>query len=170
VAVIFVTGMSGAGKSTALAELARRGHSVVDTDESDWTEDGRNSERLWRADKMNALLAEHAAGTLFVSGCVDNQAPPSIRCSTPLCYSARHSTCCWRGSPTAAAIPMERHPASEIKSMPTPLPLSPCSGQALPLRSTLGFGLRRWPMSWSASQEQRTQYGDRPPQLSSCGC
>jgi dephospho-CoA kinase len=74
VAVIFVTGMSGAGKSTALAELARRGHSVVDTDESDWTEDGRNSERLWRADKMNALLAEHAAGTLFVSGCVDNQA------------------------------------------------------------------------------------------------
>jgi shikimate kinase len=73
VAVIFVTGMSGAGKSTALAELARRGHSVIDTDEGDWTEDGRTLERLWREDKMNALLAEHAAGTLFVSGCVDNQ-------------------------------------------------------------------------------------------------
>jgi adenylate kinase family enzyme len=73
VAVIFVTGMSGAGKSTALAELARRGHSVVDTDEGDWTADGSNFERLWHEDKMNALLAEHAAGTLFVSGCVDNQ-------------------------------------------------------------------------------------------------
>ncbi|HJV13369.1 MAG TPA: AAA family ATPase [Propionibacteriaceae bacterium] len=71
--VIFVTGMSGAGKSTALAELARRGHSVIDTDEGDWTEDGRNFERLWREEKMNAVLAEHAAGTLFVSGCVDNQ-------------------------------------------------------------------------------------------------
>jgi dephospho-CoA kinase len=29
---ILVTGMSGTGKSTALAALARRGHRVVDTD------------------------------------------------------------------------------------------------------------------------------------------
>jgi broad-specificity NMP kinase len=76
--VILVTGMSGAGKSTALAELARRGHGVVDTDEGDWTKDapaanGRNSERLWREDKVNAVLDEHVAGTLFISGCVENQ-------------------------------------------------------------------------------------------------
>jgi ribose 5-phosphate isomerase len=31
--------MSGAGKSRALAALARRGHNVVDTDDGDWTED-----------------------------------------------------------------------------------------------------------------------------------
>jgi predicted ATPase len=31
VTVILVTGMSGAGKSRALAALARRGHDVVDT-------------------------------------------------------------------------------------------------------------------------------------------
>jgi len=31
-----VTGMSGAGKSTVLAELARRGHAVVETDEGGW--------------------------------------------------------------------------------------------------------------------------------------
>ena len=79
VAVILVTGMSGAGKSTALAELARRGHRVVDTDEADWSEnvplaDKRRTERLWREDKMNVLLAEHVAGTLFISGCVSNQA------------------------------------------------------------------------------------------------
>jgi len=30
--------MSGTGKSTALSELGRRGFSVVDTDEGDWTE------------------------------------------------------------------------------------------------------------------------------------
>jgi shikimate kinase len=76
VAVILLTGMSGVGKSTALAELARRGHRVVDTDEAD--EDvplrrERGSERLWREDKMDGLLAEHVAGTLFISSCVANQ-------------------------------------------------------------------------------------------------
>jgi dephospho-CoA kinase len=43
-AVILVTGMSGAGKSTALAQLARRGHLVVDTDEGDWTRDVPHAE------------------------------------------------------------------------------------------------------------------------------
>ena len=76
--VILVTGMSGAGKSRALAALARRGHNVVDTDDGDWTEDvplghGPGNERLWREDKMNALISEHVAGTLFISGCVANQ-------------------------------------------------------------------------------------------------
>jgi len=33
---VLITGMSGTGKSSALAELARRGHSVVDTDEEGW--------------------------------------------------------------------------------------------------------------------------------------
>ena len=34
---ILVTGMSGTGKSSALAELARRGFRTVDTDEPGWT-------------------------------------------------------------------------------------------------------------------------------------
>ena len=33
-----VTGMSGTGKSSARAELGRRGYRVVDTDEPGWTE------------------------------------------------------------------------------------------------------------------------------------
>ncbi len=69
--VVFVTGMSGTGKSTALVELARRGHRVVDTDYGDWIEDG--PERLWREERIDELLAEHDDGTLFVSGCVANQ-------------------------------------------------------------------------------------------------
>jgi hypothetical protein len=78
VAIVLVTGMSGTGKSTALVELARRGHHVVDTDYGGWTEDvpssdGRGSERLWREDRIDALLADHDGGTLFVSGCVANQ-------------------------------------------------------------------------------------------------
>jgi len=72
-----VTGMSGTGKSTVLAELARRGHRVVDTDYGDWCEDvphpERGSERLWREDRIGALLAGPIDGALFVSGCVANQ-------------------------------------------------------------------------------------------------
>jgi dephospho-CoA kinase len=77
-AAVLITGMSGVGKSTALAELARRGHRVVDTDHGGWSEqvpaaDGSGMEQLWREDRMQALLAETAAGPLFVSGCVANQ-------------------------------------------------------------------------------------------------
>jgi shikimate kinase len=73
-----VTGMSGTGKSTVLAELAERGHRVVDTDYDGWCEDvaspdGSGSERLWREDRMSALLAEDVAGPLIVSGCTSNQ-------------------------------------------------------------------------------------------------
>jgi adenylate kinase family enzyme len=78
VATVLVTGMSGTGKSTVLAELARRGHRVVDTDVGDWGEDVRTAEppgweRIWRAERIEALLAGHAGGHLFVSGCVSNQ-------------------------------------------------------------------------------------------------
>jgi dephospho-CoA kinase len=74
---ILVTGMSGAGKSTVLAELERRGHPVVDTDADGWTEEvsdpDRGADRMWREDRIDALLSEHGDGVLFVSGCVPNQ-------------------------------------------------------------------------------------------------
>ena len=70
--------MSGTGKSAALAELARRGHRVVDTDHGGWTEeapanDDRPFEPLWREDRIDALLRDHDDGALFVSGTVANQ-------------------------------------------------------------------------------------------------
>jgi dephospho-CoA kinase len=71
--VVLVTGMSGTGKSAALAELARRGHRVVDTDYGDWIEEAPGSERLWREDRIESLLAEHEDGALFIAGCVANQ-------------------------------------------------------------------------------------------------
>ena len=71
--VVLVTGMSGTGKSAALAELARRGHKVVDTDYGGLTDGGPGSERLWREDRIEALLDEHEEGVLFISGCADNQ-------------------------------------------------------------------------------------------------
>ena len=64
--------MSGVGKSSLLAELARRGHRTVDTDYGDYHEtvDG---EQLWREDRIAALLAEDGSGPLFVQGTTRNQ-------------------------------------------------------------------------------------------------
>lgn len=71
--IILVTGMSGTGKTSALNELARRGHRVVDTDYDGWSEYGDGSGWLWREDRIEKLLAEHAEGALFISGTVSNQ-------------------------------------------------------------------------------------------------
>ncbi|HTI32228.1 MAG TPA: AAA family ATPase [Miltoncostaea sp.] len=77
-AVVLVTGMSGTGKSAALAELARRGHRVVDTDYGGYSEEVPSSgpggfEQVWREDLIEALLDGHEDGVLFVCGCVSNQ-------------------------------------------------------------------------------------------------
>ncbi|MBV8301358.1 MAG: AAA family ATPase, partial [Candidatus Dormibacteraeota bacterium] len=70
--------MSGTGKSAALAELAARGHHVVDTDGGGYSEEVRAPgaglpEQRWREDRIAALLDAHDGGTLFVAGCVSNQ-------------------------------------------------------------------------------------------------
>ena len=70
---ILVTGMSGTGKSSALAELEACGFRVVDTDEPGWKE-LRGDEWVWREDRMSELLAGGDRRGLFVSGCVSNQA------------------------------------------------------------------------------------------------
>jgi dephospho-CoA kinase len=67
-----VTGMSGTGKSTALAELGQRGFRVVDTDSPVWSEWAQD-EWLWREDRMAELLAADHGRALFVSGCMSNQ-------------------------------------------------------------------------------------------------
>ena len=71
---ILVTGMSGTGKSSALAELRTRGFDVVDTDEPGWTEWSDAEEGyLWREDRIAELLDREPRTTLYVSGTVSNQ-------------------------------------------------------------------------------------------------
>ena len=73
-AKVLATGMSGTGKSTALAELARRGYPVVDTDGREWSEwSAATEEWLWREDRVAELLTSKHDRTLYVSGCMSNQ-------------------------------------------------------------------------------------------------
>ena len=72
---VLITGMSGAGKSSLLDELAARGHRAVDTDYGDYfhTVDG---ESRWREDRISALLdsaPDELPGVLFVQGTTRNQ-------------------------------------------------------------------------------------------------
>jgi len=79
---ILVTGMSGTGKSSALAELGRRGYRVVDTDDPGWREyreyvepvnDVHRGEWLWVEERITELLVSDDGRSLFVQGCVRNQ-------------------------------------------------------------------------------------------------
>ncbi len=66
--------MSGTGKSSALAELGRRGFEVVDTDRGGWTF-WSNAEggHVWHEDRIAELLERERTRTLYVSGTVSNQ-------------------------------------------------------------------------------------------------
>ncbi|MEH3139889.1 MAG: AAA family ATPase [Mycobacterium kyogaense] len=71
-AAVLITGMSGAGKTTALNGLAQRGFATVDTDDGPWIElvDG---EPLWRESLIDQLLEKPRTAALFVVGTVANQ-------------------------------------------------------------------------------------------------
>lgn len=75
--VIFITGMSGTGKTTCLQYLHQMGYPVVDTDHDDWSEwvelpDG-SLDWVLRGDKIKDLLHSHKEGVLFIAGCKTNQ-------------------------------------------------------------------------------------------------
>jgi dephospho-CoA kinase len=83
---ILVTGMSGTGKSSVVAELSARGYKAVDADSaeySEWVEVSGDTSALgspewgardwmWREDRIQALLSTEDADVLFVSGCAAN--------------------------------------------------------------------------------------------------
>lgn len=79
---ILITGMSGTGKSSALAELGRRGYRVVDTDDPGWRDyrahdeprdELHRGEWLWVEERITDLLDSDDGRSLFVQGTVRNQ-------------------------------------------------------------------------------------------------
>lgn len=82
---VLITGMSGAGKSAVIDELARRGYAAIDLDSPEWSEwidldasdtltPQKGKDWVWREGKVRALLLEHTEGTLFIGGCAQNMA------------------------------------------------------------------------------------------------
>jgi shikimate kinase len=72
---VLITGMSGAGKSSLLRELATRGYRTVDTDYGGYFQT-IDDESLWREDRIGALLSSapaEAPGVLFIQGTTRNQ-------------------------------------------------------------------------------------------------
>lgn len=81
---VLLTGMSGTGKSTVIAELAARGYRAVDADEGGLSElvsvpvdepTGLDpgQDWVWREDRIQALLSADDADVLFLGGCSPNQ-------------------------------------------------------------------------------------------------
>jgi shikimate kinase len=82
---VFLTGMSGTGKSAVISELAARGYKAIDTDYDGWSELvdvpasagptglGEGKDWLWREDRITRLLSTDDADVLFVSGGASNQ-------------------------------------------------------------------------------------------------
>ena len=81
---VLITGMSGTGKSTVIAELGARGYNAVDTDDG-WLSEVVSVPRdeltgldpgqdwVWREDRIEALLAAADTDVLFLGGCAPNQ-------------------------------------------------------------------------------------------------
>ncbi len=74
-AVIFITGLSGVGTSSALEYLEKQGYNVVDTDYGYVKEINNDgiTERVWNEEKIKQVLDKYRESHLFISGCYSNQ-------------------------------------------------------------------------------------------------
>lgn len=70
---ILLTGMSGTGKSTLIAQLVGLGYRAIDLDSAGLCEWDVNGDELWLEDEVQRLLATEDGEALFVAGCAANQ-------------------------------------------------------------------------------------------------
>ena len=73
---IYITGMSGTGKSSVIERLQARGFTAIDTDYDDWCEVSISEggyECILREDRLHELLKASSISSLFISGCSSNQ-------------------------------------------------------------------------------------------------
>ncbi|MBP2617981.1 AAA family ATPase [Chryseobacterium jejuense] len=73
---IYITGMSGTGKSSVIQNLQKKGYTTIDTDYGDWKElslsDG-TSEWILKENKLKQLFMRPLTSPIFISGCCANQ-------------------------------------------------------------------------------------------------
>lgn len=74
-ALVLITGLSGTGKSTLIAELRSRGRRAYDADDDGFTEPRQAGEWGWKVNEVRRLFDQHPrADTLFFAGCSEEQA------------------------------------------------------------------------------------------------
>lgn len=74
--IIYITGLSGVGTTSALDELNRRGYRTIDTDYGGYVRNVALEEGIahyLNEEKMEDLLKSVGEEHLFISGCCDNQ-------------------------------------------------------------------------------------------------
>ncbi|WP_342527280.1 AAA family ATPase [Chryseomicrobium sp. FSL W7-1435] len=74
--IIYITGLSGVGTTSALDELNRRGYRTIDTDYGGYVRNVALEEGIahyLNEEKMEHLLKSVGEEHLFISGCCDNQ-------------------------------------------------------------------------------------------------
>lgn len=69
--IIFITGLSGCGKSTTIQSLRSKGFLAIDLDEGYTIKD--HQEIIIDEKKLNNLIHSHQDKTLFISACYSNQ-------------------------------------------------------------------------------------------------
>ena len=73
---IYITGMSGTGKSSVIERLQARGFTAIDTDYNDWCElsiSEGGPEWILQEDRLHELFKASSISPLFISGCCSNQ-------------------------------------------------------------------------------------------------
>ena len=80
---VLITGMSGAGKSSLVLELRKRGYVAYDADNDGFSEPRQNGRWGWRAEQVAELLARSQGQLLFFAGCSEERA--SFHSNTACC-------------------------------------------------------------------------------------
>ncbi|MBB6372485.1 AAA family ATPase [Chryseobacterium shigense] len=73
---IYITGMSGTGKSSVIQHLSEKGFTAIDTDYGDWKElslSGDTPEWLLKEEKIKKSVSKPLISPVFIAGCCSNQ-------------------------------------------------------------------------------------------------
>ena len=96
---VLLIGLSGVGKSAVIRKLAARGYKAVDADYGGLSEVApvplaastgvdAGQDRVWREDRIQALLSTVDANVLFLGGCAPNQGTPYPQCDRIILLTA----------------------------------------------------------------------------------
>jgi shikimate kinase len=151
---VLITGMSGTGKSTVIAELAARGYKAVDADYGGLSEVisvshdqqtglGRGHDWVWREDRIQALLAAADTDVLFLAGCAPNQGKFYPRFDHIILLSAPAHVIVERLT-TRTNNPYGSSPEESRGRWSCCRPSSHCCAEAPGTKSTPAFQSPRW--------------------------